>query len=829
MEISILMQHRLYSISEVKESIEAKAFITDTDAKIRTLIFDSRKLNDMDYALFFALNGRRDGHEFIKEVYDAGVRNFVISDEKWISKHFKDANFLLVDNTLKALQQLTAKHRQQFEYPVIAITGSNGKTIVKEWLYQLLAPEKHIVRSPKSYNSQIGVPLSVWNMDETHSLAIFEAGVSRVNEMQALKEIIQPTIGILTNIGEAHNEGFSSREEKIKEKLTLFKDVDLFIYSPKYLQEYSGEIPGKQKFTWAWNDENADLMLSDEESLDGKYLFLRGRYLQKNVQCVVPFTDAASVENAICCWATILALGYLPQDADLRMEKLQPVKMRLELKDGINNCSIIDDSYSSDISSLAIALDFLKQQNQHLRRSLILSDIPEAGIDSDLLYSRVAQLLDNKEVDRLIGVGKEISRFADKFSQDKLFFPDTESLLANLQDIKLYNETILLKGARSFGFERISKVLTHKVHDTVLEINLNALEHNLNHYKSLLKEGVKLMVMVKAFSYGSGSYEIANLLQFNKVDYLAVAYADEGVTLRKAGITLPIMVMNPDFMAFDTMVENNLEPEIYSFRVLQDFTEAINRKGIKSYPVHLKLDTGMHRLGFLFSETDGLLDAIKDNNSIKVISAFSHLVASEDPASDDFTRQQMAEFTTMTSRIEEAIGYSIIKHISNTSGISRLPEAQFDMVRLGIGLYGIDSSNTVKQSPLATVTSLKTSISQIKELQPGDTVGYNRKGILRQGGKVATVKIGYADGYSRKLGNGKGKMLLNGKIVPTIGNICMDMCMLDITGVSANEGDEVIVFNDIIRVEEIAKTLETIPYEVLTGISARVKRVYFFE
>ena len=826
------MYHKAYSVKEIEQIIQAKAFIKNPAASIRTLAYDSRKLSDMDHTLFFALHGRRNGHEFINEVYQAGVRNFVVNEKSSLPEQYPDANFFLVGDSLAALQQLTAWHRRQYNYPVIGITGSNGKTIVKEWLYQLLASEKNIVRSPKSYNSQIGVPLSVWRMTEEHSLAIFEAGISRKGEMESLKNIIQPTIGILTNIGEAHNEGFASKEEKIAEKLTLFRDTDLLIYSPKYLKDYSGKIPGKRKFTWGWNDKNADLMLFDDESLNTNsknFTVIKGRYLNENVECTVPFTDAASVENAVCCWAVILALGYHQRDADLQLNMLHPVSMRLELKGGINNCSIIDDSYSADISSLAIALDFLKQQNQHPQRTLILSDIPQAGLDAEVLYQQVADLLDIKEVDRLIGVGEGIGKFSDKFKQEKLFFKDTEALLKGVSEVKFEDETILLKGARSFEFEQISKLLTQKVHDTVLEINLNAVENNLNYYKSQLKPGVKLMVMVKAFSYGSGSFEIANLLQFNKVDHLAVAYADEGVTLRKAGISLPIMVMNPDVVAFDTMIEHQLEPEIYSSRILKDFTEALKRKTQKDYPVHIKLDTGMHRLGFLKSDLEGLLDELKENNCIRVISAFSHLVASEDPASDDFTRHQMSVFNEMTSEIELILGYSFLRHVSNTSAISRLPEAQLDMVRLGIGLYGFDGSFKNKKSPLETVTVLKTAISQIKELDPGDTVGYNRKGVLPSGGRIATVKIGYADGYSRKLGNGNGKMLLNGHIVPTIGNICMDMCMLDITGVNASEGDEVIVFNDVIRVEDIASQLETIPYEVLTGISGRVKRVYYFE
>jgi alanine racemase len=724
-----------------------------------------------------------------------------------------------------ALQDLSAAHRSKFNCPVIGITGSNGKTIVKEWLYQLLVPESNIVRSPKSYNSQIGVPVSVWEMNEENDLAIFEVGISKSGEMEHLARIIRPTIGILTNIGEAHSAGFESINEKIKEKLKLFEGVDLFIYSDKYLDQYDGEIPGKNKFTWNYRG-HANLEVFDDEVLEDRFQFLRARFNGKDVQAMIPFTDQASIENAIICWASLLAMGYEPEEADKRLEKLIPVGMRLELKNGINNCSVIDDSYSLDLSSLAIALDFLKQQNQHQRRTLILSDIP--GTDSEAVYEQVRNLLENKSVDRLIAVGEQISKFAVDYPFETDYFDTTADLLENFTSIKFHNETILLKGARSFEFERISLLLTQKVHETVLEINLNALEHNLNHYKLELGVGTKIMAMVKAFSYGSGSFEIANLLEFNKVDYLAVAYADEGVALRNAGCSLPIMVMSPDAMAFETIIQHKLEPEIFSTRVLNQMIEVLNRKNLENYPVHIKLDTGMHRLGFMEAELDELLEILINTKGIRIQSVFSHLVASENPKHDDFTGKQIDLFLRLAERISKNLNYPFMKHIANTSGISRWPDSRFDMVRLGIGLYGIDTAYDSK-SPLQTVTSLKTIISQIKNIPAGDTIGYGREGKMPKGGKIATVKIGYADGYRRELGNGKGKMIIRGMVVPTIGKICMDMCMLNITGIEAAEGDEVIVFNDQIRVEDIARQLETIPYEVLTGISQRVKRIYYYE
>ncbi len=819
------MNHILYSTEDLNAILNAESFIKNKDILIRTILSDSRKLSDMNHALFFALKARRDGHSFIPAIYEAGVRSFVISDSEFDTGVYPEANFYRVSDTLMALQDLAAAHRSKFNYPVIGITGSNGKTIVKEWLYQLLVPESNIVRSPKSYNSQIGVPFSVWEMNEENDLAIFEAGVSKEGEMENLARIIRPTIGILTNIGEAHSAGFESLNDKIREKLKLFDGVDLFIYSDKYLAQYDGEIPGTNKFSWNYHGQ-ANLEVFDDEVLEERFQFLRARFNGKDVQAMIPFTDQASIENAIICWASLLAMGYESEEVDKRLEKLIPVGMRLELKNGINNCSVIDDSYSLDLSSLAIALDFLKQQNQHQRRTLVLSDIP--GNDSEAVYEQVKNLLENKSVDRLIAVGEHISKYADDYPFETECFNSTTDLLEHFSSIKFQNETILLKGARSFEFERISQLLTQKVHETVLEINLNALEHNLNHYKMELGAGTKIMAMVKAFSYGSGSFEIANLLEFNKVDYLAVAYADEGVALRNAGCSLPIMVMSPDVMAFETIIQHKLEPEIFSIRVLNQLMEVLNRKNLENYPIHLKLDTGMHRLGFMETEVDELLEILVNTKGVRIQSVFSHLVASENPEHDEFTRYQIDLFFKLSERISQNLNYLFMKHIANTSGISRWPDSRFDMVRLGIGLYGIDSAYDSK-SPLQTVTSLKTSISQIKTIPAGDTIGYSREGKMPQGGRIATVKIGYADGYRRGLGNGNGKMIVKGKEVPTIGKICMDMCMLDISGIDAAEGDEVIVFNDQIRVEDIARQLDTIPYEVLTGISQRVKRIYYYE
>ncbi|WP_025145324.1 bifunctional UDP-N-acetylmuramoyl-tripeptide:D-alanyl-D-alanine ligase/alanine racemase [Pedobacter jeongneungensis] len=819
------MQNPIYTLAKIAEILNADTKLVDGEVIIQYLVIDSRSVLVPENSMFFALLSHRDGHEFIKDAYEKDIRNFVITEAKYVNQ-YPDCNFLLVDNALEALQQLTIYHRNQFDLKTIGITGSNGKTIVKEWLYQLLAADFNIVKSPKSYNSQIGVPLSVWQIEADDTLGIFEAGISAVNEMQRLAEIIQPEIGILTNIGEAHAEGFSSKKEKLTEKLKLFKDSDLFIYAPEYVTEVSTkDLPGKKKFSWS-SKQVADLQITTVEPIEGN-CYLRAIYQDTEIECMLPFKDKASIENGMICWATLLALGYTPEQADLRLEKLSHVSMRLELKNGINQCSIIDDSYSADISSLAIALDFLNQQNQHPKKTVILSELFETGRDDLDLYSEIADLLAQKKVSRLIGIGTHISRYADLFKFETQFFDDTNAFVEAFPGLQFNHETILVKGARRFEFGRISKLLTQKIHDTVLEIDLNAMVGNLQFYRSKVKPGVKIMAMVKAFSYGSGSFEIANLLQFHKVDYLAVAYADEGIALRKAGITLPIMVMSPEESAFEAIIKHRLEPEIYSVEILNSFLNALSDYDF-DYPIHIKIDSGMHRLGFDQSEMDALSALLKDSVRVKVQSIFSHLVASDAAEHDGFTGQQIVKFKSIADQLVKVLGYKPLLHISNTSGISRWPEAQMDMVRLGIGLYGFDSA-LANNRGLQTVMVLKTTVTQVKNLEPGETVGYSRKGIMPNGGKIATVKIGYADGYTRYFGNGVGKMLVNGYLVPVIGSICMDMTMLDVTGIDVKPGDEAIVFNQEHTIMQLAKDINTIPYEILTNISQRVKRVYFYE
>ncbi|MES2418075.1 MAG: bifunctional UDP-N-acetylmuramoyl-tripeptide:D-alanyl-D-alanine ligase/alanine racemase [Bacteroidota bacterium] len=814
-----------YSIKHITQILKAKAFLTNPDVVIHQLLTDSRTIIDTNGSLFFAINAQRNGHEFITHAYQNGVRNFVITNEAY-AKKYSDANFLVVEDTLKSLQDLATFNRDEYALKVIGITGSNGKTIVKEWLYQLLAPDFNIIRSPKSFNSQIGVPLSVWQIAPYHDLAIFEAGISKNEEMAALAEIIKPTIGILTNIGEAHAEGFSTKIEKLTEKLKLYEGVELFIYAPEYTDGVAlNELPGKRKFSWSTKFP-ADLHVSFIEPIEGK-TYIRASYRGKEIECLIPFNDKAAIENGIICWATLLALGYSPATADLRLERLIPISMRLRLINGIENCSIIDDSYSADISSLAIALDFLNLQNQHPKKTLILSDIYETGKKDERLYAEVSALLQQKKVDKLIGIGPNISAFAHLFKLETSFYESTQEFIVNLPDLHFTNESILIKGARRFEFERISKLLTQKIHDTILEINLNALAQNLQFYRTKLKADVKLMVMVKAFSYGSGSFEIANLLQYHKVDYLAVAYVDEGIALRKAGISLPIMVMSPEPSAFEAMLKYKLEPEIYNNDILKSFLHFLPNEE-NNYPVHLKLDTGMHRLGFENEDLLALCDTLKDNGQLKIVSIFTHLVASDEAIHDGFTRHQTEEFSKLYLEITKSLGYYPLQHVLNTSGITRWPNAQMDMVRLGIGLYGFDNALD-KNKDLQTVAVLKTTVTQVKNLKAGETIGYGRQGTLPEGGKIATVKIGYADGYNRKFGNGVGKMLINGVLVPTIGAICMDMCMLNVTGITVKTGDEVLVFNAQHTIVDLANQIDTIPYEILTNISQRVKRVYFYE
>lgn len=833
-----------YFISHIANKLGAKARII-SDNSIENIFFDSRKIFFPATSLFIALKGpRRNGHNFIPELYKKGIRNFVVSDAIK-EDDFPEANILIVTDGLKALQELSAFHRKQFTIPVIGITGSNGKTIVKEWLYQLLHENFNIVRSPKSYNSQIGVPLSVWEMNKLHTLGIFEAGISQTGEMDKLNEIIQPTIGILTNIGEAHSEGFDSTDQKVQEKMKLFNNAELVIYSSdEWLvdkamvlkHESTFQKTGKHPFkAFSWGKiQKADLQILEinKQQTGTEIIAL---YKNAEIAINIPFTDDAYIQNAITCWCVMLYLGIKDAVIAKRMKLLQPVNMRLELKKGINHCTIINDSYSADLNSLHIALDFLNQMGGTSKKTVILSDFFQTGMNDEELYERIADDLVQHKIDRVIGIGLNISKYfriEEDFIANKIkgeFYSSTDDFVSRFRFSDFRDETILVKGARIFCFEQIIQLLESKVHQTELEINLNAIAHNLQQYQKLLQPNTKLMAMVKAFAYGSGGAEIANTLQYHKIDYLGVAYADEGTELRKAGITLPMMVMNAEKETFETLINNQLEPVIFSFSVLKSLDGFLKREGIKNYPVHIEIETGMNRLGFSTEEIEKLSKEIRATSSFRVQSVFSHLAASEDPMQDEFTSRQYDLFLKACKILGEGLGYNFIRHIANSAAILRHPQMQLDMVRLGIGLYGVDSSASGKLD-LQPAATLKSTIAQVRHLKAGDTVGYNRKGVLEKDSVIATVSIGYADGFTRKLGNGAGKIWVKGKLAPVIGTVCMDMTMIDVSDIdNVKQGDEAIIFGNEVSIQELANWAGTIPYEIMTGISQRVKRVYFEE
>lgn len=782
-----------------------------------TVSIDSRSLHNNSSTLFFAIKGpNNDAHRFIPELISKDVRNFVVES---IPVGLSDqANFFVVKKTVDALQKFAAHHRKQFGFPVIGITGSNGKTIVKEWLNFLLSPDYKIIRSPKSYNSQIGVPLSVLGINEQHNLGIFEAGISQKGEMERLSDIILPTLGILTNIGTAHDEGFSSREEKINEKLKLFDSAETIICRK------SDNLPIANQFNWSFSDSSANLFI--ELKTDKSNSFFHVTHNSKRYDAEIPFRDQASLENAATCLAVMIHLGYDPETISARMKQLYPVEMRLQVKNGIHGTTIIDDSYSSDFQSLQIALDFMESQSMN-KKTAILSDIFQSGLREDELYRQLAQILKNNKIGRIIGIGPEMLRNEHLF-QNATMFATTDDFLNAADTIDFRDETVLVKGARQFRFERIVSYLEEKTHETVLEINLNAISHNLSFFRSKLKKSTRLMVMIKAFGYGSGSFEIARLLEHHNVDYLGVAFADEGIALKSAGIKLPVMVLNPESTSFEAIIQNGLEPEIYSLKGLRSFIRMAEEKGVEAYPIHIKLDTGMHRLGFEEKNLDELISVLESTNKVSVRSILSHMATSDDEAFRDFSLSQIALFERMSSRLIESLGISPIRHILNTSGISNFPEAQYDMVRLGIGVYGV-SNDAEEQKFLQNVGTLKSVISQIHHISAGESVGYGRRFIADKPSVIATIPIGYADGIRRSWGNGVGWVNINGQRATIVGSVCMDMLMTDVTEIECREGDPVIIMGEDPSVIDIANALGTIPYEILTSISQRVKRVFYRE
>ncbi len=818
-----------YLLSEVSQWIPCRAIINKNQS-FTHLITDSRSVGNPAKALFIAIAGPyHNGHHYIPSLHQQGVRCFLVNEDFVIPNDLADANYLLVANTLTAFQSLVAKKRSFYSCTVIGITGSNGKTIVKEWIAQLMGKSKVIVRSPRSYNSQIGVPLSVWQLNKDTELGLFEAGISQKGEMEKIAAIISPTIGVLTNIGAAHQENFSSELEKLQEKIKLFATCETIIYCSDFIlvhKEIEKTYPLKNLFKWG-HDKTANVRVISKIVM-GNHTQIRLHYLDADFEIELPFADEVSFENAIHSVAVLLLLNYTPAYIADAVKKLVPVAMRMELKEGINNCIVINDSYNSDLSSLSLSLDFLAQQSKHNngRRTLILSDIYQSGINDKDLCAQINGMLLQKSVSKLIGVGKVLQAHAYLFEMEATFYSSTDELLHALIPNNFKNEAILIKGSRNFEFEKVSSVLEMKHHQTCLEINLNTLVDNLNYYRAKLKPQTKVLAMVKAFSYGSGSFEIANVLQHQKIDYLGVAFADEGVELRKAGISLPIIVMNPEIKSFQLMLQHQLEPEIYSFKILHQFVAELKSGAISDYPVHLKIDTGMNRLGFVHDQVEELLTLLTQMPEIRIKSVFSHLVGSDDKQFDDFTHKQITDFSHATKELEEGLAYTFIRHILNSSGIERFPQAQFDMVRLGIGMYGIGDEGHNK---LKSVTRFKSYISQIRQVKAQQTIGYNRKGRLNYDADIAIVPVGYADGLNRKLGNGKWGMIINGHKANIVGNICMDMCMLDVTGLKASEGDEVEIFGSHLPVEKLAQALDTIPYEIFTSISRRVKRVYYYE
>jgi Alr-MurF fusion protein len=788
------------------------------DVELTHLITDSRKAVAAVGAVFFAIRGERhNGHAHIQSLYQQGIRNFIVEEE--IAIPGSSANVLLVSSTITVLQQIVAFHRNSFSIPIIGVTGSNGKTIVKEWLYQVLSHRFVTTKNPGSYNSQIGVPLSVWQLQSYHTLGIFEAGISKPNEMQKLQTVIKPTIGVFTNIGSAHNEGFQSQEEKIREKLLLFQDSTWLVYCKDHLA-IDQQVKSLKTETLSWGfSATADIVLTKENDR------FRVVYQKEAFVLYLPFSDAASIENCFHCVAVLLHFSYSSKEIQTLIQTLNSVARRLELKEAINNCQLIDDSYNNDLAGLQISLDFLQHQHQKKKKHLILSDIQQTGIDSVSWIKQIQLLLEQHHINRFTGIGKELCAHKHLFFKTASLYESTEHFLNGFKEEDFNEEIILLKGARLFAFERIAERLQKKVHGTLMEIDLGAVVYNLNFFRSCLQPSTKIMAMVKAFAYGSGSTEVANLMQYHQVDYLGVAYPDEGAELRKNNIRLPIMVLNPTPESFDKLLRYTLEPELYNFSILQAFAAFLSGR---EATIHIKIDTGMHRLGFHEKQLPELVRLLAENSNLKVASVFSHLAGADEAQHDDYSHEQAKLFVKLATQLTTSLGYKPLYHLVNSPGILRLPQYQFDMVRLGIGLYGVDPTEQGNAS-LKPVATLKTVISQINTLKKGDTVGYGRHGKITADQKIATVAIGYADGYSRAFSKGVGEMLVKNKRSKIVGNVCMDMTMIDITDIDAREGDEVIVFGNDLPIQEVAAKINTIPYEILTNTSERVKRVFVAE
>lgn len=816
-----------YSILHINDCLSAgKSSLFP--ATIEHLLIDSRSLLFPETTLFFAIEtAQNDGHQYILELYQRGVRNFVVS-QKIDEDKYEQANFLWVDNVILALQKIAKNHRSHFHFPVIGITGSNGKTIVKEWLFQLLESHFKIIRSPRSFNSQLGVPLSVWEMNSKYDLAIFEAGISQQGEMFALADVIQPTIGIVTCLGTAHQEGFESIQQKWEEKWGLCKYAQTVLLPIDDLISNDIVIPakieGQERVMWGQSSA-ADFKIISQQVIQ-QNTFVKASFRNENLSLVIPFTDKASVQNAITCWVALLHFNISSNEIQTNVSALKHLDMRMQIKKGNQNCLLLNDSYSNDIHSLQLALEYAQQQAGNLSLTVILSDLYERQVGS-INYNELIRTLWRFNIQKIIVIGPQLSQAMNickemkgikKFTFENVIEFEQKMDLQSFKD-----EFILIKGSRNFALENINALLQLQTHETKAEINLTALVANYKKIKNKVGSKVKVMAMVKAFGYGAGSVEVARVLQFHHVDYLAVAYTDEGITLRKAGIHIPIMVMNMDASTFDSLLKFHLEPEIFSFQLLHQIHQFVKSQGISSFPIHLKLNTGMNRLGFDMHEIPVLAEILQEMPALKVQSIFSHLSASGQTEYLDFTQNQLNQFKAAAFQIEKSLGYSTIKHIANSGAILMHTQYHLNMVRLGIGLYGIGDLSFGWE----TVIQLTTTISQIRKLPAGSYVGYNRAGVINKESVIATVRLGYADGYHRKLGKGKGSMWIKGKLAPIVGEVCMDMTMIDITSIDGvKEGDTVEVFGKHLSIFEVATWAETIPYEILTSLGQRVKRIY---
>lgn len=787
---------------------------------------DSRSVTVPESTMFFALKGKsHNGHDYVKELYGRGVRNFVVDENREEFAALKEAKFFWVDDVLKALQTFAKSHREKRKAEIVAVTGSNGKTIVKEWLYQLLADDFVVYRSPRSYNSQVGVPLALSGIEENTQLAVIEAGISQKGEMVKLESMIKPDIGIFTHLGDAHGENFASLREKLAEKAILFRYCRTIIGQEGEAMDYIMGVAERKADFMVWGEGDKANVKVRTLSVSERCRRVGIRYEDRDFLLEIPFSDQASFENCMNAVCVLLLKRVATEKICARVKDLQPIAMRMEIKEGIHHCILINDYYNSDAASFHLALNTLTMQDKEKKRVVILSDFIDTGSDRENLYREVAGMLQKAGVSLFIGIGEELRKYRCYFTMEARFYPDTDSFLKQEKKDRFSEEVILIKGARKFRFEFIAGFLQKQSHNTVLEVDLDAMVHNLNYFRSLVPGGTKIAVMVKAFSYGSGSGEVANLLQYQGVDYLMVAFADEGVALRAEGIHTPIAVMNPQPEAFDNMIEFNLEPEIYSLEILEQFDEVLKKHGIDKYPVHLKLNTGMNRSGLDPDELAALFVFFETKRRVVIRSVFSHLAGSDQEVHDEFTLQQIQLFTEMTEKIQLHFDYKILRHILNSAGIERFPQYSFDMVRLGIGLHGISAVGAA----LSPVSTFKTYIASVRDVKAQETVGYGRKGKVERDARIAVVPVGYADGLNRHLSNGNGQMIIKGQRVPVIGNICMDTCMLDVTDAEVNVGDEAEIFGKHIPVTEVAEKLDTIPYEVLTGVAQRVKRVYFKE